>query len=248
MKKIIVLILALSFVIVMAGCGKTAASASAAKSQSVSSSSVPTSSSLPAGPPSSVSSIPYEAASDVMPLLLSEVETPAPDFLTVEQQKLYRAAEYAFARMTISTGFSMDTSKTYDAGDGWIYNLDNGFKTYAELKSYLSQIFSDGIVELLLTSDPHPQYIEHDGKLYCMGGARGTNIFYVNSTFEKDTATADKIEFFIVGHFSNGVVPQAADPLSASSVSGPTLTEERFSVAMEKTANGWRFSSFTLPY
>lgn len=239
MKKIIALALALGLAFSMAGCGKAAAPADSSQSQAAPSSSA----SLPAGPPSSVSSIPYEAASDAMPLLITEVETAAPDFLTAEQQKLYRAAEYAYSRITVSTGFSPDAAKMYDAGDGWVYYLDNGFKTYAELESYLLQIFTAPIVDMLLRSDPHPPYIEHDGKLYCLDGARGTNIFYVNSTFEKGSADANKIDFYIVGHFSNGTVP-SEDGTS----DGSHLTEEKFPITMEKTAGGWRFSSFTLPY
>ena len=153
-----------------------------------------------------------------------------PEFLTADQQELYRAAYYLYYHFDVSSGFAFDTideNSPFIVGDtGRSYYQDTRFSNY----SY----FADSLI------DKYQNYIKgDDGLLYFSFGDRGGNIFYKSSEFSLISETADEIRFQLIGHYDE------AGPGGSASSSPYTETCE---VKLVNTENGWRFAGFAMAY
>lgn len=165
-----------------------------------------------------------------------------PEFLTADQQELYRAAYYLYYHFDVSSGFAFDTideNSPFIVGDtGRSYYQDTGFANYSAFRTALDCVFTSNFADSLI--DKYQNYIKgDDGLLYFSFGDRGGNIFYKSSEFSLISETADEIRFQLIGHYDE------AGPGGSASSSPYTETCE---VKLVNTENGWRFAGFAMAY
>ena len=153
-----------------------------------------------------------------------------PEFLTADQQELYRAANYLYYHFDVSSGFAFDTGRSY--------YQDTGFANYSAFRTALDCVFTSNFADSLI--DKYQNYIKgDDGLLYFSFGDRGGNIFYKSSEFSRISETADEIRFQLIGHYDE------AGPGGSASNSPYTETYE---FKLVNTENGWRFAGFAMAY
>lgn len=102
----------------------------------------------------------------------------------------------------------------------------------AELEAYLKTLFSDEIVEKLMTMNGI-QYIDIDGELWGVDASRGTNINVGNTIFSISEKTDDKIVY-------------TANVEIINPESGETESVEAYDYVYEKTDDGWKWTKFTI--
>lgn len=165
-----------------------------------------------------------------------------PEFLTADQQELYRAAYYLYYHFDVSSGFAFDTideNSPFIVGDtGRSYYQDTGFANYSAFRTALDCVFTSNFADSLI--DKYQNYIKgDDGLLYFSFGDRGGNIFYKSSEFSQISETADEIRFQLIGHYDE------AGPGGSRQQQPYTETCE---VKLVNTENGWRFAGFAMAY
>lgn len=153
-------------------------------------------------------------------------DVPVPDFLTEDQQLLYRAAYYMYDHFSLAGGFApdLDAQPVQDEAYGEIdYYPDSGFASYADFEAALDAVFTPAFKQSLLN---FPLYLDQDGQLYSATGARGANIYYLGEHFEQGSTADDRIEFTLVGEYSS------------------EEGEQPIPITLIKTEAGWRFDAF----
>ena len=87
-----------------------------------------------------------------------------PEFLTADQQELYRAAYYLYYRFDVSSGFAFDTideNSPFIVGDtGRSYYQDTGFANYSAFRTALDCVFTSNFADSLI--DKYQNYIKGD--------------------------------------------------------------------------------------
>lgn len=108
-----------------------------------------------------------------------------PDITDDEVLELYNKAleaSYWFRVCSLEQG-------DYDPETG--YTTVGRFKTLEEMKNYLKVLFSEELVNQFISES---RYEDIDGVLKVMSGARGTNIFMGDSTYEVVRLNENKIK------------------------------------------------------
>ena len=87
-----------------------------------------------------------------------------PEFLTADQQELYRAAYYLYYHFDVSSGFAFDTideNSPFIVGDtGRSYYQDTGFANYSAFRTALDCVFTSNFADSLI--DKYQNYIKGD--------------------------------------------------------------------------------------
>jgi hypothetical protein len=179
------------------------------------------------------------------PAELSELPS---GMLTDDQQKLFQAAwrMYDGCGGGCGAGYIRDYSQTISVTPegcdcAYTYALDKGFSTYDAFSAALHAAFTDDYCDTLLAFDGGvPLLREKDGKLWSLDADRGANIEYMSVSYEPVSSSDSAIEFRMIGHYA---------PLDdkGNHDEAKSYTTD-YSIKMEKTAGGWRFSSFAIPY
>ena len=90
-----------------------------------------------------------------------------PEFLTADQQELYRAAYYLYYHFDVSSGFAFDTideNSPFIVGDtGRSYYQDTGFANYSAFRTALDCVFTSNFADSLI--DKYQNYIKGDDGL-----------------------------------------------------------------------------------
>lgn len=223
---------ALAAVILFAGCAKT--------------------------PPASVSAAPVASIPTVVALgeegaaaqalapsvTTKEILPDAPDFLTADQQDLFRAAQRMYTGFGGSgSGYDRDYRDTIQVeikGGKLLYCRDKAFASYDAFLRAMHAVFTDAYCETLLPADGFSGLIEHEGKLYAMDVNRGIFAHYVSTSYRLRSETEQEIVFVMEGHYN----PTAQDKT-------PDAAQEYtkdYQVRMERTDMGWRFDNFAVMY
>jgi hypothetical protein len=151
MKKILLLTITLVFMLWMVGCTQTKKSDESSQNVSGDMSSSTTSSDNTS-----------EKSTDS-----DETEIPSEDEVVAQYEKATEAASWFRIN---SLQFDSNDAKEYN---GNTYYRVTQYGTLTELTQYLHSLFSDDLVSSFLKSN---DYVEIDGALYTLGGARGTDI------------------------------------------------------------------------
>lgn len=186
---------------------------------------------------SSVPDVPPEAegegaeANRLVPQLDKDVEIPTPDFLTEDQQLLYKAAYRMYYHYSMSVGFDPDPDQTLVGENGWTYHLNRAFSSYSEYRAVLNKVFTEDYAAFL---NENELYIaDENGRLYSSLGEREGRETYVGSTFELVSQSEDEITFHLIGHYNEG---------EANGEGGETAYS--YPIHMVRTEDGWRFANF----
>ncbi|MBE6889097.1 MAG: hypothetical protein E7485_03670 [Ruminococcaceae bacterium] len=156
-----------------------------------------------------------------------EVQTPDEIFAVANEL-------YAYFDLCALDGIPECTLDVEIDGFTHVYNMvaDERLDTKPELLNALSCYFSSDIINSLMDSS---QYREGpDGMLYSAGGARGSNIYYIDTTYELTQLTVDTAVFTAYSTYSDEITDSVH-------------TEEYVYNAVKQDGR-WVFTNFDLPY
>ncbi len=157
-----------------------------------------------------------------------------PKFLSPEQKLLFLKAQGLYdgycpgvANVRGYLGFT-DTEETITGPNGWSYALEQLYPTLREWTEALDQVFTPSFAEscFLNTDDEVPAWTEQDGRLYFVGGDRGSSC-PGELSFELLEKTEERIRFSALAFWENDQPYRVEYPIE-----------------MVKTADGWRFENF----
>ena len=186
--------------------------------------------------------------------LVAEADCEVPDFLTEEQQTLYRKAYTAYKQFALytdgfgSTEYNPVTVEEYDNG----FCVGNGsITTWKDYETAMLGLFTpDYLEELNLTVTEledgttlrYAHFADYQGQLAYSDGARGSNITYLGpDTFELISQTEDEIRFYVIGTYQDYVENEAGELVQEGEI-----TQRKYEIVLTHTENGWRFSKFAL--
>ncbi|MBP3380455.1 MAG: hypothetical protein J6K77_06315 [Ruminococcus sp.] len=148
-------------------------------------------------------------------------------------ESLYRSACETEWSFTVGSPFALDTANYVENGMGWRFYLvtEEGIGSmddvYREYHKIFAEEYADHLDEL---------FLEENGRVYCLNGARGSDIFYSRS------------EIVDIREKTEGRVVMTVTDL----YDGTDLGEEPYSVDRDfvivDSGDGWRVAEFTLPY
>ncbi len=187
--------------------------------------------------------------------LVAESNCEVPDFLTEEQQTLYRKARTAYAEFTlVATGFGTTewTPVTIEGNEeGRFFVGDGSITTWNDFETAMLGLFTpDYLEELNLTVTEledgttlrYAHFADYQGQLAFSDGARGSNNAYIPpDTFELISQTEDEIRFYVIGTYQDYVENEAGELVQEGEI-----TQRKYEIVLTHTENGWRFSKFAL--
>ena len=186
--------------------------------------------------------------------LVAEADCEVPDFLTEEQQTLYRKAYTAYKQFALytdgfgSTEYNPVTVEEYDNG----LCVGNGsITTWKDYETAMLGLFTPDYLEALNininvlgdgTTYRYVHFADYQGQLAFSDGARGSNITYLGpDTFELISQTEDEIRFYVIGTYQDYVENEAGELVQEGEI-----TQRKYEIVLTHTENGWRFSQFAL--
>lgn len=148
-------------------------------------------------------------------------------------ENLYQAACETEWNFTVGSPFELDTANYVENSIGWQFYLvtESGINSmddvYREYHKVFAEDYDDHLSEL---------FLEENGRVYCLNGARGSDIFYSRSEIVSIAEkTGDRAAMTVTDYYD-----------------GTDFNEKPYSLdrelVIEKTADGWRVAEFTLPY
>lgn len=186
--------------------------------------------------------------------LVAEADCEVPDFLTEEQQTLYRKAYTAYKQFALYTdgfGSTEYNPVTVEEYDNSFYVGNGSITTWKDYETAMLGLFtSDYLEELNLTVTEledgttlrYAHFADYQGQLAYSDGARGSNNAYIPpDTFELISRTDDEIRFCVIGSYQDYVENEAGEM-----VQDGEITQEKYEIVLIHTENGWRFSKFAL--
>ena len=180
------------------------------------------------------------------PLDETALSIDVPDFLTEEQQLLYRKAYRLYSLMyggdtTYIDYFDADKYDPVDFAEygAYTYQLAVGrYRNWADFDQVVHSVFTDNFWQdkncLITNADGTlcRVYMEYDGRLAILSAARGSGWYNdgIPDKFKLVSKTDTTIEFTVTGHY--------ADPYDR------TDFQLTFPLRMVLTEDGWRFDQY----
>lgn len=186
-----------------------------------------------------------------------------PDFLTEEQQDLYRRAHCLYQNMfggfTAAIDFNFPAVETVEwkepaedffVLDDWLYQPARGrYQRWADFDATVHGVFTDRFWESKnIFSDGLPIYRDFDGRLGILELERGSGYYYNDNfpdEFRLDKQTEEEISFTLIGHYSP-VWPKEGETYEERDARLEREYEYtlKFPIKMVLTEDGWRFDEF----
>ncbi len=186
--------------------------------------------------------------------LVAEADCEVPDFLTEEQQTLYRKAYTAYKQFALYTdgfGSTEYNPVTVEEYDNSFYVGNGSITTWNDFETAMLGLFtSDYLEELNLTVTEledgttlrYAHFADYQGQLAYSDGARGSNNAYIPpDTFELISQTEDEIRFYVIGTYH-----AEEENEEGMLVWTDETTQQKYEIVLTHTENGWRFSKFAL--
>ena len=190
------------------------------------------------------------------PLSESDMNLAVPDFLTQEQQMLYRRAHSLYEHLL---GDSIEYAETFEDDvfpqreyeqvmiNDMVYLVAQGrYANWIDFEEVGHSIFTEKYwEELNKTSDGLPLRTEYNGKLCFLDTSMGGGYYYcedIPDDFRLEKSEENEIVFTLIGHYRN--FEKATDEITTEDgMSGYDYTLE-FPIKMILTEDGWRFDEF----
>lgn len=182
----------------------------------------------------------------------------APDFLTPEQQAIYRGAVSLYGSMFGGNTGGIDytpfaTSWESAEGverDGYSYTMASGcYQNWADFDAAVHSVFTDDFWDSRNeVTEGIPIYRDVDGRLGYVELSRGSGYCYNDNfpdEFRLEEQSDDAITFTLLGHYSMSY-PREGETFQdrdARLLAGYEYVHE-FPIRMVKTGEGWRFAEF----
>ncbi|MGN1411489.1 MAG: DL-endopeptidase inhibitor IseA family protein [Oscillospiraceae bacterium] len=139
----------------------------------------------------------------------------------------------------------------YDDNDGFLVEYEDHneyysritnteFKTVEDIRNYFKQYFTDDYINKNINMS---HFVEQDGKVYGINGARGGNMEYIGHSFVLDSQSSDRIEFHAEVYYYTG---DGILDLAYFHYQEPTdmpHDTEICNYVLVKTNDGWRFDT-----
>lgn len=157
------------------------------------------------------------------------------DVLMAAAKALYGSACHTQWDFTVGCPYNIDSNDFIETELNWrFYRItDSDITSLADVEHDYYKVFSSRYSNTLSEI-----YIDGDGSVYALNGARGSNIYYIGSEItEIQSKTDDEIFFTVENHYSG-------DDFHTNE---PVTRTETFSVVIEGDGT-WRAGQFTLPY
>ena len=164
----------------------------------------------------------------------SDYEYIALDFLTEEQNETW--VKSFFIK---HTDISSDSAGLPYSDE---YTLDYYIPTnvsYDSFEAFIKSAFTDEVAEAILSPSP---FINVNGLVYWMDGARGGDISYRGCDFELVSKDESSVKFKCIAYHNDG------DVYTEYSPDDPDSYSVEHPLEMVKTENGWRMEYYTLWY
>lgn len=186
-----------------------------------------------------------------------------PSFLTREQQLLYLQARSLYQHMWGGDTTGIDRYPRADGStvsgqyssvelDGINYTVARGrYKNWTDFESTILSVFTKELFDSSNEIELGPIYLSHQKQLYIIDIGRGSNECY-NTNFPDDfeliSQTEEKIQFNVIGHFSQAWYPIGDETSQEVSERLNRSYDYTMSVPVEmvKQDGEWRFSEFEL--
>ena len=167
-------------------------------------------------------------------------DLPVPDFLTEDQQQLYRAAYRMYYHFSMSGGFALDRSVSIQGDNERTFYLDKGFESYSAFQKALESVFTEDYANRL-RNDTQLYMDDGNDRLFSSPGDRGGNIDYVSTSFELVSQSAEELTFHLIGHYRE-------DAGFGEKGGSAKETTQEYPIHMVRTENGWRFDNFAMAF
>lgn len=164
-----------------------------------------------------------------------------PAFEAALDEEVIAAAQALFEKAcetewnyTVGSPYELDVTEYITNEYDWQYYLitEEGINSLDDVRADFHRVFSVDYEDTL-----DELYVEEDGRVYCLNGARGSDVFYEGSEVTEITGRSDgEIRFSVVNSY-NG-----------SSFGGEAYTEETEFVIAREDDGKWKVSEFKLPY
>lgn len=176
---------------------------------------------------------PFETDENGAVIMEVEDDTEEKELIAAAQELYENACKTEF-KYHVGCPYSLDYKNYIENQYGWQYYLvtSEGYNSISDVEKDYYKIFAEE-----RGNDLSEIYMEQDGNLYALDGARGANIFYEDSEITGIIEnTGEKITFSVDNHYSgNDKEPET-----------PVTETEQFSVIIKN--NEWRVAEFYLPY
>lgn len=163
-----------------------------------------------------------------------EFEEKLDDEVIAAAQLLFEKACETEWKFTVGSPYSLDTSEYITNEYDWQYCLvtDEGINSLDDVRADFHRVFSESYEDTL-----DELFREKDGRVYCLNGARGSDIFYESSEITEITGRSDgEIRFKVVSYY-NG-----------ENFGIESYIKETEFVIVRESNRAWRVSEFKLPY
>lgn len=180
-------------------------------------------------------SAPFLIAAEGGIVFPNPIEDTDDSALIAGAQKLFEQACETEWNFTVGSPYEVDQSVTVKNSYGWDCYLvtSEGITSLDDVRLDYHKIFSENY------EDNHLEevFTEYDGRLYCLCGERGSNIFYIDSKITAVNSRSDSEISFTV-----------TDSYSDDDFGGGSYAEEReFAISFDSD-QAWHVSKFILPY
>lgn len=150
-------------------------------------------------------------------------------------QRLYESACTVNWNFHVGCPYSLSYEDYVENELQWQYYLvtSDGINSIADVEADYYKVFSDSY-----ENDLSELYIEKDGRVYALDGARGSNIYYENSKITSIKERSENEIIFEVESYYNS---------DDYGVEGDVTKKSEFSAVISKDGT-WKAGAFTLPY
>ncbi len=152
-----------------------------------------------------------------------------------EAQKLFEMACETDWKFHVGCPYKLDTAQYITNNFGWEFYLvtDSGINSIADVEQDYYKVFSSSY-----GSDLSELYMEKNGRVYALDGARGGDIYYTGSKVTEIKSRTDTEIFFTVENYYSG---------NDFTGEGAYTEKTEFSAVIGDDG-AWRAGEFTLPY
>lgn len=169
----------------------------------------------------------------------SQEASPADEELSDEDiletaSRLYQSACETEWNFTVGSPFAIDTGVSVKNDINWQFFLvtEDGVcsmdDVYREYHKIFAEEYDDHLNEL---------FLEENGRVYCLNGARGSDVFYSGSEITEVREKSD-----------DKIVMTVTDFYDGTDIGEEPYSIDRDFVIVKHAGDGWRVSEFTLPY
>lgn len=171
-----------------------------------------------------------------------------PQFFDEDLQQFFAEAYSIEQWSAFGSQFNYDDSDYFlveyeDHNEYYSRITNTEFKTVDDIRNYFKQYFTNDYINKNINMG---YFVEQDGKLYGINGARGGNIQYIGHSFVLDSQSDTRIEFHAEVYYLNSddnIMLDLAQLYYQKPTDNISYVTEICNYVLVKTDDGWRFDT-----